>query len=195
MSPRKRQALLAALILVAVLAVVWDRYPLPTAAVRLQQLPAEGIGCSSRELEVSEIEREAFGAADVVKRIYQTGTQRFVVTVVDGSRNRHAVHDPTYCFRGAGWRIAAREAAPVPGGEAAWLDLTQGNEHQAAAFWFSDGRFRHSSPLRCWMQTTLRRLTLGRSGEEPLLVLVQPLDNPGNAHPPLAEILPLLFTL
>ncbi|MCP5522487.1 MAG: exosortase-associated EpsI family protein [Verrucomicrobiales bacterium] len=195
MSPRKRQLLLAALVLVAILAVVWDRHQLPTATLRLGRLPTEGVGYSSRELEMSDIEREAFGAADVVKRLYASGAGQFVVTVVDGSRNRHAVHDPTYCFRGAGWRIAARQAAPLPGGEAAWLSLTQGDEHQEAAFWFTDGRVRHASALRCWTQTTLRRLTFGRSGEEPLLVLVQPLDNPGVVHPGLAETLPWLFGL
>ena len=43
-----------------------------------------------------------------------------------------------------------------------------------AIFWMSDGRERHSSPSRYWYQTALRRLTLGRSGSEPVLIILQP---------------------
>ena len=55
------------------------------------------------------------------------------------------------------------------------VQLKKNDRTAEAMFWFSDGTERHSSALRYWLQTTLRRLSLGRSGEEPLLVILQPL--------------------
>ncbi len=41
------------------------------------------------------------------------------------------------------------------------------------AYWFSTGRQRHTSVIRYWFQATLRRITLGRSDKEPVLIMIQ----------------------
>jgi hypothetical protein len=42
-------------------------------------------------------------------------------------------------------------------------------------FWFSDGSRRFPSMLEYWARTTLRRLTLGLTGEEPVAVMILPI--------------------
>ena len=53
------------------------------------------------------------------------------------------------------------------------LKLTKGNQQAEVMFWYSDGLSRYSSAPRYWWETTLRRLTLGRSGREPVLVVLE----------------------
>src|SRR5205823_6175223 len=111
----------------------------------------------SRELQLEPAESAIYGKARATKRLYQVGAQRFVIIVIDGTNNRHAVHDPLYCFRGAGWSMKDEEPFPIPGGSAKLLRLTNGRDMREALHWFSDGAQRYSSSMRYWWQTTLRR--------------------------------------
>lgn len=179
--------------LAVLLVMVWERLPLPDASGRLDRLPKAGLGFASRELPLTESERAIFGAARSLKRLYQAGSQRLVVQVIDGTRNRHAVHDPLYCLRGAGWEVRHGTDIAVPGGTARLLSLEGNGRTAEALYWFSDGQTRHASAPRYWAQTTGRRLTRGRSGEEPVLTMVQPWDGePVNWEKALQK-LPMLF--
>lgn len=161
-------------VLSAGLAVAWRLAPLPDAGERLEWLEA-GAGRKWVELGLNETEREFFGPARVERRVSAGGGAPVVVTVVDGSRRRRVVHDPEFCFRGAGWGVAEERAWPLPHGEGRWVRLVDGDGKQLEAlYWFSDGRRAFASPLRYWRETTWRRLTLGRSGPEPVLVLLVP---------------------
>lgn len=193
-SPRQLSLTIAiALTLTAV--CVWEFVKLPDASPRLAALPTAGLNYASRELPLTSGEKEIYGPARVVKRLYQVGRQRFVLVAVDGSRNRHAVHDPLYCFRGAGWIVSVAQDQPVPGGSARVVTLSQGPASAQAVYWFSDGRTRHASAPRYWWQTALRRLTLGRSGPEPILVLVHNTTGDSGGLPAALEQIPALFTL
>jgi len=165
-----------ALIGVMILGAVWEGVRLPDAAGRLKQLPLKGPGFAGRDLPLKEVELKVFGKADVLHRVYVAGGQKFVLTIIDGTNDRHAVHDPLYCFKGAGWTVRSREPRPVAGGQAALLRLGREERDVEALIWFSDGRERHASALRYWWQTTLRRVSLGRSGEEPILIILQPAE-------------------
>ena len=167
-------ALWIALIVVMILGVLWDRVPLENASARLERVPLRGLGFAGQELPLNEVELKVFGKADVLNRVYLAGGQKFVLTIIDGTGDRHAVHDPLYCFKGAGWSVEGQEARRVAGGRARLLRLSQKGKSAEAMIWFSDGRERHASALRYWWQTTLRRVTMGRSEEEPILVIVQP---------------------
>ncbi len=188
---RKFLGLTLALVVCATFA--WDFLPLPDAQARLAALPQTGPNFTSRELPLTPGEAVIFGKARVMKRLYQVESRRFVVTVIDGTLNRHAVHDPLYCFRGAGWTVQRESSFAVPNGEARWLDLTKGAEEREALDWFTDGAQRYVSPLRYWWQTTLRRLTLSRSGEEPVLVILQPVDESSLDWRALTKSFPALF--
>ena len=182
-----------ALLLAVILAIIWDLVPLPDAQNRLGRFAAQGLGFASREMPLSDTEKSIFGAAQVVKRVYRVGRQDFVVVIIDGARNRHAVHDPAYCIRGAGWTITGEQPLVLPGGAGTVLTLAKGPETREALFWFSDGRTRHARVARCWWQMALRRLTFGTSGPDPVLVLVQPLTNGPTDWEHLQTRLPSLF--
>lgn len=193
MQTRAQKFLLGGLLLAVILALVWDRVPLPDAQNRVAGLAPAGLGFTSREVPLNETEKSIFGPAQVTKRVYRVGRQNFVIVIIDGTRNRHAVHDPTYCFRGAGWTIAGERPLALPGGAGQILSLRKGNQTREAVYWFSDGRERHAQVARCWWQTALRRLTFGASGPAPVLVLVQPLDDESAAWETLPVTLPMLF--
>jgi hypothetical protein len=172
--PSTRKAFWIGIGAIAALAVAWDFIPLTDASARLKLLPTQGLGFASRELPLSDAERQVFGKASLIKRVYQVGSDRIILQIVDGTRDRHAVHDPLYCFRGSGWTVTQQRDRPIPGGTSRHLILSRNGTTAEAIFWLSDGRERHSSPSRYWYQTALRRLTLGRSGSEPVLIILQP---------------------
>lgn len=163
------------LAVVAGLTVLWEFVPLRDAGARLAAFPEKGFGFASREVPLSPTEKSIFGGATVQKRVYQVGQQRVVVQIVDGTRDRHAVHDPMHCFRGAGWELEAGSEVPLGGGLARQIRLKRASNKAEAMYWFSDGKTRHASAMQCWWQTALRRLSFGQSGEEPVLVILQPL--------------------
>jgi Protein of unknown function (DUF3485) len=154
-------------------ALVWRFAPLPDAAGRLAGVVARP-GQRLQEMSFASWEKEYFGAARAKRWQAMDSVSRVVATVVDGSGNRRAVHDPGFCFRGAGWTVAAEAILALPHGEARRVTLRRDSEELEAVYWFSDGRRAHASPVRYWMDTTARRLTLGHSGPEPVLVLLVP---------------------
>lgn len=159
--------------LVAVAAVVWKLAPLPDAQDRIAPLAA-GPGQRLETLELTEVEAGFFGEAQAARWLASGAGGGVVATVVDGSRNRRAVHDPSFCFRGAGWTVVAEEPLALPHGEARRVTLSREGAELEAVYWYSDGQAAHASPPRYWAATTWRRLTLGGSGPEPVLVLLVP---------------------
>lgn len=152
------------------------RQPL-TLSSRLGSLPQQGALFSSTPLPLSPQEETFFGEAKTVKRIYKLGHAAFILIAIDGSANRHAVHDPIYCLTGSGWNITNKQAISIDGGSATLLNMTKGNEQRQAVFWFSNGISRHGSATRYWIQATVRRLTFGKSGAEPIMMILQSLPN------------------
>ncbi len=165
-----------ALALAVGLALFWQFAPLPNAGDRLSRLPLSGLGFTGKDLPLSDIEKTVFQRAQTIKRLYKAGNQVIIVQVIDASGDRHAIHDPLYCFRGAGWEVAASQDIAVNGGAARQLQLRRNAETAEVVYWISDGTVRHASPIQYRWQTALRRLTMGRSGSEPVLILVQPAD-------------------
>ncbi len=162
-------ALLSAIVFSA--AVKWA--PVKEEKSRLQRIPIAGSLYASQALPLSQTESSVFGQARVIKRFYRFGRHGFMMIVVDGSANRHAVHDPLYCLRGDGWQINTREEIAIDGGAADLLRLSRKGVKREAVFWYSDSSSRHASIIRYWLQTTLRRLTFGQSALEPVMVILQ----------------------
>lgn len=151
----------------------WSLVPLPGAADRLARVPLEADGYVGREAPLNERELKVLGRVDHLHREYAVAGRSLYVTLIDGSRDRHAVHDPRYCFRGAGWNVVEEESREIPGGKARWLRAERDGETAEAAYWFSDGSRRHGS-LQAYLATTvIRRISFGRYGGQPVLVVVQ----------------------
>lgn len=195
MNTKVHRWLWAALGLAVVLALVWQLAPVTDASNRLAALPANGLGVSSRDLALSEVEQTVFSRARTLKRLYKVGGQMFILQVIDASRDRHAIHDPLYCFRGAGWEVASTRELAVPGGSAQLLSLRRKADSAEAVYWISDGKVRHASAVRYRWQTALRRLTFGNSGAEPVLIILQPFNGAAPSWSGVFERFPALFDL
>lgn len=154
-------------------ALAWMMAPLPGGEERLLALPIRGASFSSQGVALAAAERRAVGLALTCRRLYTLDDCQVLVSIVDGTRNRHVVHDPIYCIAGDGWRVVASEDRPLPGGAARLLRFERSGRGGELLYWFSDGQQKHASTLGYWCQSTLRRLTWGWSGAEPLLVIVQ----------------------
>ena len=184
-----------ALCLAIFLGALWQFYPIPSASDRMARLPLYGVAYTGKDIELNSFEEIFFKNVNVVKRVYKIGGQNLFVTALDGTRNRHLVHDPYYCFRGSGWEVVSEKPLQIPGGVASLVNLKNDKESKEAIFWFSNGKEHYSSPLKYWWETVLRRLTLGRSGPEPILILVQPLNDEKVDWSQLAVQFPELFTI
>jgi hypothetical protein len=177
MIDRSSKWLWIGLVFSVILGALWQLYPMPDASERMRELPFRGTGYIGQDIPLTDFEEAFFKNVGMVKRVYQVNHQNYFLTALDGTKNRHAVHDPYYCFRGGGWEIIKDQNFPLPDGEAKLVEITKGAKRKTALYWFSDGTSQFTSPWRYWWDTTARRLTLGRSGEEPLLVILQPLDD------------------
>jgi hypothetical protein len=154
------------------LGMLWQFYPLTDASSRIDRFPRKSALVDSHDLPLTPGEQAIFCGVTVIKRFALVGDDRAVVTVIDGTKNRHAVHDPVFCFRGAGWEVSRDEKVPLEKGTARLVHLRQGKDVAEAVYWFSDGNEQFNRPLLYWWKTALRRMTLGASGMEPVLVIL-----------------------
>jgi len=176
----KKKLLWTVLGLLVVLTFVWPMIPLATAESRLKALPAQGNHFRSRPLELDQADVDFLGKATAVQHIVAVrGGGRMILTVIDGTRDRHAVHDPSYCFSGAGWKISQRKPVFTAKGEAVLAMMTKDGQTAEAMWFFDDGKHQFASPFDFWLRTSSRRITAGLSGNEPILVMLRSL--PG--HP------------
>ena len=105
MNTYSKPIILCLLVLAVIFGLIWELNPLPSALSRLERVPLMGSKFSGKPLPLNDAEQQALGKAHAIKRLYIYEGKQFIMTLTDGSRNRNAVHDPTYCFRGDGWRI------------------------------------------------------------------------------------------
>ena len=174
----KHKFLWGALILTLIVTLIWPMIPIPSAANRLASIPLSGPDFKARPLELTPGDRAFLGQAQGVQFLVEMrGGGSLVLTIIDGSNNRHAVHDPGYCFAGAGWKTLTQQAVKVPSGDATWVVLSKDNKKSEALWFFDDGQHQFTSPIEYWLKTSARRATLGRSGAEPVLVSLRSLPD------------------
>lgn len=140
-----------------------------------REVPAVGLGFRSHPFPLTPEESDRLRHVDVLKRLYQVGNQKFILMVIDGSRHRHAIHDPLYCFSARGWKQHAEHKIQLRHGQARKVVMEKQGRTAEIVYWFSDGQVCHHSIMRYWWQTTLRRVSCGWSGPEPVMVTLQPL--------------------
>ena len=146
----------------------------PAPSRTLANLPKNGLLFRSEPISLPPGANRHLANVESVRRRYRVPIGQFDLLAIDGRHDRHAVHDPTFCHLGDGWTVRNRRTLPLPGGEAAIIDYSRGSESTQCVFWFTNGRARSKSAWWYWSQTTLRRLSLGQSGSEPVLVVLQP---------------------
>jgi hypothetical protein len=176
---------------------LWDLYPLPDASPRLNSLPAGRAGAVElTDIELEPGEQINFKDIHAIKRFAVVGPDHVVLLVADGTHNRHAIHDPVFCFRGAGWEIANSAPISLPHGTAQFAKLRRKDGTTAeVVYWFTDGTVQFANPLKYWWKTALRRMTFGLSGSEPLLVILSTTGDPPASWPDLLRQWPALRDL
>ncbi len=156
------------------LGALWEFQSLPDASDRMSKLTAQNPMVQLQTIPLLPAEEIAFQGCSSLKRLVVTGPDQVILTVLDGTHNRHAIHDPTFCFRGAGWEIEKEESFPLRQGAGTLVKLTKDGSKAEALYWFSDGRKQFSNPLSYWEKTSLRRISFGASGAEPVLIILSP---------------------
>src|SRR3954464_14867930 len=71
----------------------WSYHPLSGAGDRLACVPLTMNEFKGIDVALTERELKVLGSVDVVHRKYTDGNRSIFLTLVDGSRDRHAVHD------------------------------------------------------------------------------------------------------
>ncbi len=175
MNPVIQKILWVLLVVAVIFGTVWQFYPLHDAQARMLNLPLIGNDFKGKNVPLNDFEKDFFKKINVVKRVYFIDQTWFSVILLDGTHDRHLVHDPAFCFRGSGFTILNQKYFPLKNGQANVATLLKGSERIEALYWYSDGKNEYTSPWKYWWQTTLRRVTLGRSGPEPVLIILQPL--------------------
>jgi len=153
---------------------LWEFIPLEDASERMNTLPLSGNGFHGKDLPLEPWEKETFKSIGIMKRQYQLAGSTIFVSILDGTNDHHAVHDPQLCFTGDGWNILERENVAVANGSAVIIKMRKGLFYREAVLWFSNGKSRHASIFKFYLQTALRRLTFGWSGGEPIRIIIQP---------------------
>ena len=174
-------AQVSALFLLATVTLLARLEPPADAANRLEKVPLNGLSFRGEELELTDAECQVLGGARALKRIYETDGRRFLVLIIDGTGNGHAVHDPIYCQRGKGFVVVSDEEVSTPRGKLRSYELRREEERLRLAFWYADGESSHASFLKFKWQSAMVRATRGWSGRMPLLVAIQPLGDARDA--------------
>jgi hypothetical protein len=152
--------------------LIWPMLPMVGGEDRLSSIPMSGPEFESREVQLKEHEIEFLDGAQAIQRIIKPrGGPKLSMSVVDGSGNRHAVHDPSYCFAGGGWKMAQEHEVALSSGHALLMTLEKEGETMEAMWFFDDGREQFTSSLTYWIKASMRRATRGLSGPEPVLVM------------------------
>lgn len=193
--PLGERLLWAGLVVVVLLAIAWRAVPVVDAAARVKALPLEGLTFRGQDIPLDAVETNHFAGVTLLKRAYQAGPYGVAVLVVDGTRNRHAVHDPAYCFRGGGWQIESDSELPILAGEARRQVFRRGAERRELLYWFSDGEHRHASIARYTLESAMRRVTFGKSGPASVLVSLQTAGDPAPDWDSILRAIPALNSL
>ena len=173
-SNRKRVFLGLLCGMTGVIALLWPTLPMLHGPDRLAEIPLQGPDFHSDPLELATADKEFLAGASAVQRIVRPRRgSPIMLSVIDGSGNRHAVHDPSYCLVGGGWVIRSQKEMAMPSGVANWISMEKNGATMEALWFFDDGKEQFTSPLKYWWRASLRRATRGRSGQEPLLVMLR----------------------
>lgn len=158
----------------AIIALFWPMLPMADDDDRLATISMDGPDFQSRPLPLSDADKSFLAGAKAIQRIVQTRHGSLIIlSVIDGSGNRHAVHDPAYCLAGGGWSIRAQEEVALSSGAANRILMEKDGETMEAMWFFDDGQTQFASPIEYWWRASLRRVTRGQSGSEPVLVMLR----------------------
>lgn len=152
------------------LGISWKLFPVPESAFHVEDVPRKGLYFQSTDIPLSRAEVAALGEAEAIKRLYHFHGEPFVVTVIDGTKNRAAVHDVALCLRGAAGKIVHSESLSLSRGTA---HLYRSEEGEEILSWYSSPRKQHGSFFQYRLSAAIHRLSFGKLGDDSYHVIVQ----------------------
>ncbi len=175
MKPNRKRIFLAMLCgMAAIITLIWPVLPMVEGPDRLSAIPLDGPDFHSAPVELTTADKDFLAGASAVQRIVRLRQGApIMLSVIDGSGNRHAVHDPSYCLAGGGWIIRSQKEMTLSSGVANWISMEKNGSTMEALWFFDDGKEQFTSPFNYWWRASLRRATRGLSGPEPLLVMLR----------------------
>lgn len=154
----------------------------PAAYSLAMSLPTGRISQELSGLQLSPTvdEQQFYGDGILFKCLYSTARNSYTLYIIQPHSKRTVVHDPAYCFMGAGWKIVDQQSFPLPHGEAKAVRLStktagSGTAHRTSSilYWFSDGKEQWTSTYRFWFQFMIWRLSFGYIGIPPRFIFLQ----------------------
>lgn len=191
----KKNASAIVIATLGLLALGLDRRPLPDAHERVTRMATYGPGFALRPLPARTDDSAVFGTAPVRRFLLACEQGSFLMTVIDGTPNRHALHDPIYCVSGAGWQVADEREIKTNHGRVKALRLTKQGKETHLLYFYADGKRHWTSPTRTWVAQATRRVSLGNYSDAILLVELQPYQKTLPDWNQLVQTLPILSDL
>lgn len=174
------------------LLLVWKMIPLNDGSARIQTALQT---LHARPVPLTPNECDFFKGTNIVKLSVKTSQGKAWVFIIDATHNRHVIHDPRFCFQGAGWKLIQENPLSLANGSAMELLLSRGNQTKKFAYWFSNGENSYHSFIRYWLSCTLRRLSCGLSSQEPILIMVEPYEGTNSTTLQFLEELKMLWNV
>lgn len=115
---------------------------------------------ANKSIEPSMAEKNFHQSSDLYKKAFHINGQNVLVVIIDGKNDRHAIHDPEFCFKGSGWSISNSRKLPINGGQGNLIRLDKNGITSNCLFWFSDGHNKYSSFSQFVAATTLNKLKI-----------------------------------
>jgi len=129
-------------------------------SIDLTALASTGPGYVAKRMELDPVERLALGGGKAARYYVVSGDHRFLLTLIDAAGQAHAIHHPSVCHGGRGWRTEVEQKISNVRGDVGLLHLRRGNERKQILYWFACGPSRHASFVRNRMDDIMQRLSL-----------------------------------
>lgn len=168
----------------------WSRTKPPSAQDRIDSVPNKGLTFKLTRIPWSRNELNTLQEAGGSKWHCQMAGDEIVLVVIDGAQNMHAIHDPAFCFRGAGFDVVRESDVPLSGGVGRQVELKSENEKRELVYWFSDTRTRYHSLLNFRLQTAFSRLNANQ--RTPLMILLYGRHRTPDQWASLVDVLPFM---
>ena len=176
--------------------LVYAIVPVANARDRLEFIPSESHSFNSVEIPFTQEEKDFLRDAHAIKRLYSLSDgNTLMMLVVDGAEDRHVVHNPVFCIKGAGDEILSEESMPLVKGSGSKLKIKTDSGFQEMAYWYSTLNRRHSSFANLLWDNVLNRLSFGTATNAPVMVVLYSSSNKSINWNRVPDQLPFLMSL
>lgn len=146
----------------------------------VQAVSASGPGFTTKRIALDPVERLALGGGVATRYYVVSGDHRFLLTLIDATNQTHAIHHPSVCHGGRGWKTESDQRLVVERGDVGWLHLRRGNQRKQMLYWFVGDQSRHRSFIRNRIEDQLQRFAIQQQSSRCFVIvdLISELQQP-----------------